>query len=73
VFSFERWHPQGWVRVHLNLGAAPAEVDLGEAEVLLSTVPGASGAQGPRRILRPHEGVVVGPGAGGVGERAAGG
>ncbi|MGZ8623675.1 MAG: alpha-amylase family glycosyl hydrolase [Actinomycetota bacterium] len=61
VFSFERTHPEGPVRVHLNFGSAPRDVELGGgSEMLLSTSgrdpvpPGTS-----RLTLGGGEGVIV--------------
>jgi alpha-glucosidase len=61
VFSFERWHPEGAVHVHLNLGPSPRKVDLSGGRVLLST----AGPVGNRPAGRPiftlaaYEGIVV--------------
>jgi alpha-glucosidase len=61
VFSFERWHPDGAVHIHLNLGSSPREVDLGGGRVLLSTAGpvGDRAAGGPTLALAGYEGVVV--------------
>jgi alpha-glucosidase len=62
VFSFDRWHPDGAIQVHLNFGDRTREVVLVRpARILLST----SGAMAPdaqvsRLALRPYEGLIVG-------------
>jgi alpha-glucosidase len=60
VFSFERWHPQGPVHVHLNFGPAPREIELAGGRVLLSTAGSPSGAA--RLTLAAYQGVIVEPG-----------
>jgi alpha-glucosidase len=61
VLSFERWHPEGAVHVHLNLGPSPRDIDLRGGRVLLSTAgPLAErAAGGPILALGGYEGVVV--------------
>ena len=64
VLSFERRHPEGAVQVHLNLGEAGREVDLGgPGRILLSTsgMTGGDSPETPRVALRPREGVIVTP------------
>jgi alpha-glucosidase len=60
VFSFERFHPDGTVQVHLNFGEGPGEVEIPEgAEILLSTAGEGSALLAGRLGLRGHEGVIV--------------
>jgi alpha-glucosidase len=61
VLSFERWHPEGAVHVHLNLGPSPREVNSGGGRVLLSTAGpvGDRAAGGPVLSLVGYEGVIV--------------
>jgi alpha-glucosidase len=60
VMSFERLHPAGVIRVHLNFGDAAREIDThGFETVLLSTGPDAGG--GPRIRLEPNAGLIVAP------------
>jgi hypothetical protein len=59
VFSYERGHPDGAVRVHLNFGGEARAVDPRLAgPVLLSTSGRAERGSGPL-VLGPGEGVVV--------------
>jgi alpha-glucosidase len=58
VFSFERYHPDGTVQIHLNFGTDPREIDLPRpGKVLLSTTSERS-VEGSRLALRGYEGVV---------------
>jgi alpha-glucosidase len=59
VFSFERWHPEGSLHVHLNLGPTPREVELAGGRVVLSTA-GSLGVAA-RLTLQPFEGAIVEP------------
>jgi alpha-glucosidase len=59
VYSFERWHPDGAVRVHLNFVDEPRRVDLaGPGRILLSTARTAGEVEGSL-TLAAFEGVVV--------------
>jgi alpha-glucosidase len=57
VLSFERWHPEGSVHVHLNFGSSPRTVRLGSGRVLLTT--SGSAAEGTTLTLRGYEGAIV--------------
>jgi alpha-glucosidase len=62
VFSFERWHPDGVVQVHLNFEKEAREVQIpSPCELLLSTI--GAGTRGvldpPRFTLQAHEGVII--------------
>jgi glycosidase len=59
VLSFERWHPDGAVHVHLNFGPAPRTLELGAGRVLLTT--SGSVAEGSGLTLRGYEGAIVDP------------
>jgi glycosidase len=60
VFSFERYHPDGRVQVHLNFGEARREVEVPEdAEVLLSTARGLSASRSRRLELRGYGAVII--------------
>jgi alpha-glucosidase len=60
VFTFDRWHPDGAVQVHLNFSDGTREVVLPRSgRVLLSTA-GAAADTSTRLTLRPYEGVIVG-------------
>ena len=37
VFSFDRWHPDGAIQVHLNFGDEPREVVLPSSSTVLLT------------------------------------
>jgi alpha-glucosidase len=59
VFSFERRHPDGNVRIHLNLGDEPRDVEVAtSSEILLSTA-GDAKVDSRRLTLRGYEGVIV--------------
>jgi alpha-glucosidase len=59
VFSFERQHPGGNVRVHLNFGEAMRDIERSpSAEVVLSTAAEAK-IEDDRLTLRGYEGVIV--------------
>jgi hypothetical protein len=62
VFSFDRWHPDGAVQVHLNFGDNAREIEVPRSgKVLLSTAGStAADAQRSRLALRPNEGVILG-------------
>jgi alpha-glucosidase len=57
VLSFERWHPDGSVQVHMNLGPSLRQIDLAGGRVVLST----AGPIAPAAnvTLRGYEGVIV--------------
>ena len=57
VLSFERWHPDVAVHVHLNLGPSPRQIDLAGGRVVLSTA--GPTAPAPKVTLGGYEGVVV--------------
>jgi alpha-glucosidase len=57
VLSFERWHPEGAIHVHLNFGPSPRTVPLGPGRVLLST--SGSIAEGSELTLRGYEAAIV--------------
>ena len=61
VLAFERWHPEGAIHVHLNLGPSSREIDLGGGRVLLSTAGPVADQTSERPILSlgGYEGVVV--------------
>jgi alpha-glucosidase len=60
VFSFERYHAEGTVQVHLNFGDEPREVEVLEgAEVLLFTTSEVSAPRAERLELRAHVGAIV--------------
>jgi hypothetical protein len=58
VFSFERYHPDGTVQVHLNFGATPREIDLPFAGKTLLSTCGEPSLEASRLTLRGYEGVV---------------
>jgi alpha-glucosidase len=57
VLSFERWHPDGAVHVHLNLGPSPRQVDLAGGRIAMSTA--GSNPPGGMVTLEGFEGIVV--------------
>src|ERR687891_201102 len=61
VLAFERWHPEGAIQVHLNLGPSSREIDLGGGRVLVSTAGPVADQTSERPILSldGYEGVVV--------------
>ena len=61
VLAFERWHPEGAIHVHLNLGPLSREIDLGDGRVLLSTagLVADQSSAGPMLSLDGYQGVVV--------------
>jgi alpha-glucosidase len=61
VLSFERWHPAGSVRVHLNFGSSAREIDLEEWRRVLFSTNGRPTEEGDagRLSLGPGEGVIT--------------
>jgi hypothetical protein len=59
VFSFERGHPAGVVRVHLNFGGEARAVDPRLAGPVLLSTSGAAERGSGALVLEPGEGVVV--------------
>jgi alpha-glucosidase len=60
VFSFERYHPDGTVRVHLNFGSAPRTLEIVDGpSVLLSTAGETLVGNDSCVMLRGYEGVIT--------------
>jgi hypothetical protein len=62
VLDFTRFHAGHGLRILLNMGTEPAEVEAAPGRVLLSTLPGGP-AQADAGILRlrANEGVILAP------------
>jgi alpha-glucosidase len=63
VFSFERGHPEGKVRVHLNFGDASRDIDVIESGRILLSAAGTErtgGSVSTRTTLAPYEGLIIG-------------
>jgi alpha-glucosidase len=60
VVSYERAHPDGTVRVHLNFAEVPRNVDIGDDRILISTDPAGPSVRDTTCTLRGFEGVIAG-------------